>query len=330
MGRLAAISERLIAGGRPAGQPAAAVQWGTTPRQRRVVSTLGELPGAVAEAGLGSPAVVVVGPVAALAPAIDWIERRPLRGRRVVVTRSRMQASALGDRLRALGAEVVELPTIRIAPLPEDAAAAALLDGVRDRTHLVLTSVNGVDEVFARLAAHGRDARSLSPETTVIAIGPATAGRLAENGVRADLVPERFVAEGILDALPDDLAGASVLVARARGSRPKLVDELRARGARVDELLLYEAVPERATPEALDAALGADHLTFTASSTVTAFMDLLDGAARARLADSGPRVVSIGPITSATARERGLTVHAEAAEHTIPGLVDALLADIAR
>ncbi|MFP5451643.1 MAG: uroporphyrinogen-III C-methyltransferase [Thermoleophilia bacterium] len=330
MGRLAAISERLIAGGRPAGQPAAAVQWGTTPRQRRVVSTLGELPGAVAEAGLGSPAVVVVGPVAALAPAIDWIERRPLRGRRVVVTRSRMQASALGDRLRALGAEVVELPTIRIAPLPEDAAAAALLDGVRDRTHLVLTSVNGVDEVFARLAAHGRDARSLSPETTVIAIGPATAGRLAENGVRADLVPERFVAEGILDALPDDLAGASVLVARARGSRPKLVDELRARGALVDELLLYEAVPERATPEALDAALGADHLTFTASSTVTAFMDLLDGAARARLADSGPRVVSIGPITSATARERGLTVHAEAAEHTIPGLVDALLVDVAR
>jgi uroporphyrinogen III methyltransferase/synthase len=306
------------------------VQWGTTPRQRSVVSTLAELPQAVADAGLGSPAVVVVGPVAALAPTIDWIERRPLRGRRVVVTRSRTQASALGDRLRALGAEVIELPTIRIAPLPEDAAAAALLDGVRERTHLVLTSVNGVDELFARLAARGRDARSLSCETMIVAIGPATAERLAGHGVRADLVPERFVAEGILDALPGDLSGASVLVARARGSRPKLVDELRGRGARVDELLLYEAVPEDATPEALEAALGADHLTFTASSTVTAFMDLLDDDARARLADAGPRVVSIGPITSATARERGLTVHAEASEHTIPGLVDALLADVAR
>lgn len=329
MGRLAGITERLIAGGRPADQPAAAVQWGTTPRQRRLVSTLGELPEAVIAAGLGSPAVVVVGPVAALASSIGWLERRPLLGKRIVVTRSRLQASALSERLRALGAEVIELPAIRIAALPEGPAEAELVDGVATRTHLVFTSVNGVDEFFARLEARGQDARRLSSDTTVVAIGPATADRLRAHGVRADLVPERFVAEGILDAMSHvDLGDASVLVARARGSRPDLVDGLRRRGARVDELLLYEAVPERATPAQVEAALTADIITFTASSTVTAFMGLLDDAERGRVA-SGPRVVSIGPITSATARAEGLTVHVEAAAHTIPGMTDALLADLA-
>ncbi len=331
MGRLALITERLIAGGRAPDQPAAAVQWGTTPRQRRVVSTLAKLPGAVAEAGLGSPAVVVVGPVAGLAPTIGWIERRPLLGRRVVVTRSRAQASALSDRVRALGAEVVELPTIEIRALPETADDAALLDGVGDRDYLVLTSVNGVDAFFARLAAHGRDARALSPRTTVVAIGPATAERLAEHGVRADLVPERFVAEGILESLQEAaLEGASVLVARARGSRAALVEGLRGRGALVDELLLYEAVAQQAGPELVEAALSADAVTFTASSTVAAFMALLDDDARARLADAGPAVVSIGPITSETARAAGLSVAAEAPEHTIPGLVDVLAQTLSR
>lgn len=328
MGRLSGITERLIAGGRPADQPAAAVQWGTTPRQRRLVSTLGELPEAVAAAGLGSPAVVVVGPVAALASSIGWLERRPLLGRRVVVTRSRVQASALSDRLRALGAEVLELPAIRIVALPEGPAETALIESAPARSHLVFTSVNGVDEFFARLTARGHDARRLSPDTTVVAIGPATADRLGAYGVRADLVPDRFVAEGILDALSAvDLSDASMLVARARGSRPELIDGLRRRGARVDELLLYEAAAERATPAQVEAALTADVVTFTASSTVTAFMGLLDDGERARAA-SGPRVVSIGPITSATARAAGLTVHVEAGTHTVPGMVDALLADV--
>ncbi|MEQ9336371.1 MAG: uroporphyrinogen-III C-methyltransferase [Miltoncostaeaceae bacterium] len=326
MGRLAAIAERLIAGGRPADQPAAAVQWGTTPRQRQVVATLSTLAGAAETAGLGSPAVVVVGPVAALADDIGWIAQRPLLGRRVVVTRSREQASTLSDRLRALGAEVVEAPAIRIAPLPEAPGDRPLLDGMAARTHLVLTSVNGVDALFARLADVGRDARSLGAATHITAIGPATAARLAAYGVRADLVPERFVAEGILDALPAVMDGASVLVARARGSRPLLVDALRQRGAVVDELLLYEAVPEPLDADLIEAALGADDITFTASSTVTSFLAALDAAGRERLRASGPRVASIGPITSATARENGLSVSVEAAEHTIPGLADALVA----
>lgn len=328
MGRLGGIADALIAGGRPPDEPAAVVQWGTTPRQRRLVATLSTVADRVAAEGLGSPAVVVVGPVAALAPAIGWLERRPLLGRTVVVTRARAQASDLSERLREMGAEVVELPVIRIEPIPASPAIAAAMEAIGDYGLVVLTSVNGVDALFARLAERGGDARSLSAAATVVAIGPATAGRLAAHGIRADLVPESFVAEGILEALSDrPLAGVRTLVARARGSRPALVDGLRARAAAVDEVELYASVAQPADAVTLAAALAAGHLTFTASSTVTSFMALLGPQERAAVA-AGPRVVSIGPVTSATAREQGLEVHAEATEFTIPGLVAALLADV--
>lgn len=327
MGRLAGIADALVAGGRPADEPVGVVQWGTTPRQRSMVATLATVAARVEEEGLGSPAVVVVGPVAGLAPTIGWLGSRPLLGRSVVVTRARAQASELSDRLRALGAAVVELPVIRIEPVAGSPEIDAALDAIAGYRLIVLTSVNGVDALFARLAERGRDARSLPPEATVVAIGPATAERLAAHGVRADLVPERFVAEGILDALAGTpLEGVRTLVARAAGSRPELVDGLRARGASVDEVELYTAVPQPADPDALAAALAADHLTFTASSTVRSFMALMGPQEREALR-AGPRVVSIGPITSATVREEGLEVHAEAAQFTIPGLVDALLAD---
>jgi uroporphyrinogen III methyltransferase/synthase len=329
MGRLARICEALVAGGRSPDEPAAAVQWGTTPRQRSAVATLATLAARVGEEGIGSPAVVVVGPVAGLGPSIAW-RGGPLLGRRVVVTRARAQASDLSERLRALGAAVVELPAIRIAPLAPSPDDTAVLAGIGHHRLIVLTSVNGVDALFERLAGLELDARAISGGSQVVAIGPATAERLAAHGIRADLVPERFVAEGILESLAArPLEGVRTLVARARGSRPELVDGLRARGALVDEVELYEAVPEPADPSAREAALGADYLTFTASSTVRAFMGLLAPDERAALRD-GPRVVAIGPVTSATVREEGLEVHAEASEHTIPGLVASLLEDAAR
>ena len=329
MGRLTGIAEALIAGGRSPDEPAAAVQWGTTPRQRSVVATLSTLADRVREEGLGSPAVVVVGPVAGLAPEIGWREG-PLLGRTVVVTRARAQASGLSERLRALGASVVELPAIRIHPLDETPEDAAMVANIGSYGLVVLTSVNGVDALFERLDHLGRDARAIPEEATVVAIGPATAERLLAHGVRADLVPERFVAEGILEALADrPLEGVRTLVARAYGARPDLVDGLAELGALVDELELYEAVPEAASDAARDAALGADWLTFTASSTVRAFMGLLGDGERSALR-GGPRVISIGPVTSATAREEGLEVHSEAREHTIPGLIDALLEDAGR
>jgi uroporphyrinogen III methyltransferase/synthase len=326
MGRLDAISRALIAGGRPAGEPAAAVQWGTTPRQRTVIATLGTIADAVREAGLDAPAVVVIGAVAELGRRIAWFEAGPLAGRRVVVTRARAQASDLAASLGALGAEVVELPAIRIDPVmggPELEAACA---GIAGYDLLVLTSANGVDQLFARLAERGADSRALSSATTVVAIGPATAGRLAAHGVRADVVPERFVAEGILETLDGHpLGDRRVLVARAREARPDLVDGLRERGAMVDEVALYDTRAEPPGPDALEAALGADYLTFTSSSTVRNFMAPLDRGQRERAGRL--RVVSIGPITSAAARAEGLVVHAEASAYTVPGLVEALVAD---
>ncbi len=329
MGRLAAIAEALVAGGRAPGEPAAAVQWGTTPRQRSVVATLDTIAAACESAGLGPPAVVVVGAVAALGDEIAWLGRRPLLGRRVAVTRARAQASDLSTALRDLGAEVVELPVIRIAPVPGGPAIDAACAALGDYDLVVLTSVNGVDALFARLSERGDDARRLRADATVVAIGPATAERLAAHGVRADVVPERFLAEGILDALSGHpLQGRRALVARAREARPDLVDGLRARGAAVDEVALYDTLVERPAPEVIEAALECDWVTFTSSSTARNWRELV-GTRPLDRADR-PRVVSIGPITSAALRDLGLPVHAEAREFTIPGLVAALLEDARR
>lgn len=327
MGRIAAIRDALVAGGRSPDQPAAAVQWGTTARQRQVVATLATLPDAVAAAGLGSPAVVVIGDVAGLADRLTWRSPGPLGGRRVVVTRARAQASDLSDRLRALGADVVELPVIRIAPITGGEEIDRMCAGIGRYRVLVLTSVNGVDQLFARLDERGRDTRSIAADARIVAIGPATAERLRAHGLRVDVVPERFVAEGILDALAaDDLAGVPVLVARAREARGLLVDELRVRGADVDEVSLYETLLEEPAEADRARAASADWVTFTASSTVRNYHAVMGPGDP----EGGPRTVSIGPVTSRTLRELGMRVDAEAGEHTIAGLLGALLADAAR
>ncbi len=329
MGRIGRIRDALIAGGRPPDQPAAAVQWGTTARQRQVVATLETLPDAVEEAGLGSPAVIVVGEVAGLSQGISWRDGRPLTGRRVVVTRARAQASDLRRQLEDLGAEVIELPVIRITPITTSPEIDAMVTRIGEYRMLCLTSVNGVDQLFARLADAGRDARAIHRDARVVAIGPATAERLAANGLRADVVPESYVAEGVLEALADtDLGGVPTLVARAEEARALLVDELRARGADVDEVFLYATGAEQPSAEDLSRALAADYVTFTASSTVTRFMEIVGPGAAERA--SALRAISIGPITSATARAAGLTVDAEAGEFTIPGLVAALVEDAHR
>jgi uroporphyrinogen III methyltransferase / synthase len=323
MGRLAAIAARLIAAGRPADQPAAVVQWGTLPRQRSVIATLGTIADAVTAAGLGNPAVVVVGDVASLGPEIDWRGRRPLTGRSVVVTRARAQASDLRRRLEELGAEVIELPVIRIAPIADPPGLEGVLDRLGDYRMVVLTSVNGVEAFVALLAARGRDVRAIHQDARIVAIGPATAARLEAAGLRPDLVPDEFVAEGILAALADDdLAGVPVLVARARGARPTLIEGLAGRGARVDELELYEAVADDPDETQIQRALEADFVTFTASSTVIRFVGIV-GPGRA--AGMTGRAISIGPVTSATLRDASIPVSAEADPYTIPGLVDAVL-----
>jgi uroporphyrinogen III methyltransferase / synthase len=316
VGRLGRISEALIAAGRRADEPAAVVERGTLPGQRTVVATVATLAEAAAAAGIGPPAITLVGEVAALHEQLAWLEARPLHGRTVAVTRARAQASGLAARLRGLGARTVEAPAIRIVPL--DGPAPDLVD-----CDLVcLTSPNGVRLLFARLAAAGQDARALAG-ATVAAIGPGTARTLREHGVIADVVPEQFVAESLVAALAD-VPVERALVARAAEARDVLPDALRDRGAAVDVLALYETVADPLDADTLAAARAADYVTFTSSSTVRYFLASAGGSAEL---GAGTRVVSIGPVTSEAAVKAGLRVDVEAERHDIDGLVDALLAD---
>jgi uroporphyrinogen III methyltransferase/synthase len=264
--------------------------------------------------GLRAPAVTVIGPVAALHEQLEWFVPGPLSGLAVAVTRARAQSSGLARRLRELGAEVVESPAIRIVPIDGPAPEIERYDLI------CLTSPNGVELLFERLARSRRDARALAG-ARVAAIGPGTAAALRGHGVLADVVPERFVAEGLVEALAD-LPLRRALVARAAGARDVLPDALRARGAEVDVLELYETVAEPLSQAQLAAVERADYLTFTSSSTVR----FLVAAAGSRLA-RGARIVSIGPVTSATLREHGLEPDVEAQRHDIEGLVEALLED---
>jgi uroporphyrinogen III methyltransferase/synthase len=309
-GRLREIARALVAGGRDPATPVAAVRWGTRPEQRTVRATLAT----IADAGVEAPSAIVVGDVAAL--DLGWFERRPLFGRRVVVTRAREQASELRDRLEALGAQVIEMPAIEIEPVDFTLPDLGAYEWV------VFTSANGVDAFFERgLLAAGLDARALAA-VRVAAIGPGTADALRRRGIVADLVPERFVAESLVEAFPPPSGAARVLVARAEVARDVLPEGLGAKGYETDVLSVYRT--RRSEPDPADlAAVRAgevDAVTFTSSSTVTNFCDAVG-----ELRDPAPLVVSIGPITSATARERGLTVAAEADPHTIDGLVTAVL-----
>jgi len=326
MGRLRGIAERLITAGRPADQPAAAIQWGTTPRQRSVAATLGTIADRVEQEGLGNPAILVFGDVVSREPGLAAAGRGPLAGRSVVVTRARAQASQLAGALEALGANVIEMPVIRIQPTGRTAQAEAALDAIGDYDVIVLTSANGVEALAGLMAARGLDARTLRPEQVVAAVGPATAAVLANHGIRADVVPARFVAEAMVEALEaHPMDGRRVLIARALDARPVIADALRARGAEVDDVVVYETVAERPSDEVIAQALDADVITFTSSSTVTNTLAVLDDAQRARLA-AGPRVVTIGAVTSSTARDAGLTVTTEAESSTIPSLVRAVVA----
>jgi uroporphyrinogen III methyltransferase/synthase len=317
------IAERLQAAGRDPGEPAAVVERGTLPGQRTVAAPLSELAARVADAGMRPPSITLVGPAARLRDTIAWLERRPLHGRVVAVTRARAQSSGLAARLRALGAEVVETPVIRIEPRAVEGDLLEMVSRMRDYALVCVTSPNGVRLLFEALRTTGQDARALAG-ATVAAIGPGTAAELERWGVQADVVPERFVAEGLLEALqPLQLDGRRALLARAAEARDVIPNALRERGAELDELALYDTVAESLSEAGLAALERSTHVTFTSSSTVRFFLE-----AGGRVPD-GARVVSIGPVTSGTARGHGLRVDVEAERHDIDGLVEALLADAA-
>jgi uroporphyrinogen III methyltransferase / synthase len=321
--KLPQIAERLTAAGMDAGTPAAVIERGTHPGQRTIVDRLDGIAARVKAEEVRPPAITLVGPVAELHETIAWVERRPLQGEVVAVTRARAQASGLAQRLRELGAEVVETPAIRIEPRPVQGELLDAIDRIADYALVCFTSPNGVHLLFDALGAGGRDARALAA-ATVAAIGPGTAGALLEHGIRADVVPERFVAEALVEALSGlELDGRRVLVARAAEARAVLPEALRERGAQVDDVALYDTLAEPLGDAQRVALERATYVTFTSSSTVRF---LLDSGVRP---PAGARIVSIGPVTSATAEEHGLTVDVEAERHDIEGLVDALVADAA-
>jgi uroporphyrinogen III methyltransferase/synthase len=332
------IAERLIAAGRASSQAVALVERGTLPDQRTVSGTLATIVEVAEREQVKAPAITIIGAVAGLAEDLRWLPARPLAGRTVAVTRARAQASGLAQRLTALGANVIEAPTIRTRALDGPALDPTPYDLI------CVTSANGVEHLFERLADGGRDARSLAG-ARIAAIGAGTVRALAEHGIAADVVPERFLAESLVEAL-DDFEVKHALLATASGAREVLPDALRARGAQVDVLALYETVAEPLSERALRLAQAADYITFTSSSSVRYFLD----APRARAGHrpfSDPhththndepaseeahlspttRIVSIGPVTSATLREHGLEPHVEAVRHDIDGLLDALLGD---
>jgi len=315
------IAERLIEAGRDPGEPAAVVERGTLPGQRTVTSTLEGIAPAAADAGIAPPSVTIVGRVAARRERLAWLERRPLHGKKVIVTRARAQASELARRLDALGAEPVELPAIRIEPMIDSDEVRRAVQALHTYALVCLTSPNGVRLLWKAMVAQGRDARALG-NASVAAIGAGTEAALAEHGLLADIVPERFVGEELVEALNRlELRGKPVLVARAAEARELLPDALRKRGAEVDVVALYETVAESPEPEELERARDADFITFTSSSTVRNFLEASPNGI-----PEGAKVVSIGPVTSQAAREAGLTVDIEAERHDIDGLVEALLA----
>ncbi len=354
--RLADNAAALIAAGRDADEPAAAVERGTMDGQRTVVATLGTLAETVERERIGAPALIVVGAVVERHETLAWLERRPLHGRRVVVTRARAQASGLAATLRSLGAEVVELPAIRIEPRIASEEVRGAVERIGDYALVCVTSANGAHLLFDALAAARLDARALGgtrkkkrvgrggavagePEaqrsdmdpapaqtgTIVAAIGPGTARALAEHGINADIVPERFVAEALIEALADvDVDGKRVLVARAAEARDVLPDTLRERGAEVDVVALYETVREAPEPAAVEVAQTANYVTFTSSSTVRNLTEALGDRFPA-----AARIVSIGPITSEAVHAAGLEVAVEAERHDVDGLIAALIADAA-
>ncbi|MDY0164121.1 uroporphyrinogen-III C-methyltransferase [Desulfobotulus sp.] len=324
------ITAKLLQYGRSPQTPVALIRWGSTSRQQTVTGTLSTIEEEVRKAGLQAPAIIVVGEVVDLRANLAWFEKeRPLLGKRILVTRAREQASDLLHQLTELGAHCIEMPTIRVQEPKDLSAMDSAIERLNRYDWLVFTSANGVKYFFQRLFEKGLDVRALHQVKTAC-IGPVTAQRLLSFGIRCDILPESYRAESVVDAFRTEaMAGQRVLLPRAEEARSVLPDSLREMGADVDEVTAYVTLPVTDQAEALVSILEkkeADIVTFTSSSTVRNFKALLPENRFTELTDT-LKVASIGPITSDTARALGFSVHTEALEYTIPGLVQALCQD---
>ena len=322
MGRLREITTSLIENGAAGDTPIALTRWATTGAQKTLVGTIATIADLAERENFGAPAVAVIGSVVRERAKINWFEKRPLFGKRIVVTRTREQAGELSKSLRDLGADVIELPTIRIEHPDDHRGFAELVTHAHEYDWLVFTSPNGVERFFDAFFASYDDARSLG-NPRIAAIGNGTAKRIHDYRFAVDLLPKRFVAEGLIEAFKkESIENLTVLWVRAAESREALYEGLTAQGAIVDECIAYRTVPETGDPtgaRALLAEKGADLITFTSGSTVDHFFDLgIDWP-------DGCVAGSIGPITSDALRAHGQPPAFEAHNHDIPGLTAAIV-----
>lgn len=322
------IVSRLIEEGKAVETPVALIRWGTYAKQFTVIGTLGDIVDRAKSAHIRPPTIMVVGDVVRLRERLNWFETQPLFGKRVLVTRARTQASELSNLIRARGGEPVECPTIEIAPPDDWQEVDDAIERLATYQWLVLTSVNGVKAFMQRLRHHGRDARALAG-VRVCCIGPRTAEEVCAFGINADLVPETYQAEGIIEALKAiGVSGQRVLLARAAEAREILPDELERSGATVHVVKVYKAVVppvERERIRQMFRDQSIDVVMFASSSTARNFFQLFDGPHDVKQNLNGTIIASIGPITAKTVEEMGLNVHVMAAHNTIPALVQSLV-----
>ena len=319
------ITKQLVDNGRAADTPAAVIRWGTKPEQRTLVTTLGSAADDVKRNGIKPPAIFIVGDVVKLRDELAWfdaLDNRPLFGKTVLVTRSRPQASKMTEKLEAMGARVIELPAIRIDdPADHYEAVDAAISLIASYDWLIFTSVNGVDRFFGRLFAANKDARDLT-KAHFAAIGKATADRLKNYGILADIVPKEYRAEGVIEALKNELApGERVLIPRAQEAREILPESLREYGAIVDVAPVYETKEADVDPAEVKKMLAAgevDFATFASGSTVRNLVKIIGDASLLKKT----KVVVIGPITADTCKEMGIAVEAMPDEYTINALAE--------
>jgi uroporphyrinogen III methyltransferase / synthase len=326
MANLELIARELITHGRPASTPVAVIQWATTPRQRTLVATLADVVEKVAAVRLAPPAIIVVGEVVGLRDELRWFDNRPLFGKRILVTRTAEQAGAFHQLLADQGAEAISCPVLEIGPPPSFEELDSAIRGLGEIDDLILTSANAVEAFFGRLKSAGRDLRALAG-LTLVAVGPKTAAALAERGLSADLIPPDYRAEGVVALLRQrGVAGRRILYPRAELARDLIPRELAAAGALVTAPIAYRTLVPAAGGAELRRRLETreiDAVTFTSSSTVENFLAMVGGDAVELL--QGVAVVSIGPLTSATAQKHGLQVDVEPAASTLEAMVEAMV-----
>lgn len=324
------IVENLIKHGRAPETPVAVVRWASTPEQKSVVATLATIAETVREAGIKPPSLIIVGEVVKLRDTIDWFEKRPLFGRRIIVTRTREQASDLVSGLEEAGANCLEYSTINIQPTDSYEILDSELERLNEYHWIIFTSLNGVEYFFQRLYERGLDARSLKGPGIAV-VGRSTADLLLKYGVKADLIPTTFTGEGLAESLLDQgVEGRNILIPRAEQSREILPETLRGAGARVTVAPVYKNVPPQGRKDALRAELESgrvDMVTFTSSSTVKNFLTMVDAENQEELERllAGVKIAAIGPITAKTVTDSGLKVDVQPEIFTIPEMIQAIL-----